>query len=241
MMGLRLGLNRNNGAERKYLAFYFTGTALPKAPSGIFRIQAVLNKKVTIDWGDGERTTIIGNANEYQSITHNYLSSNTYKIKIIGYKNLKYFSIYSNQFTGDLSGWDISGLTSLRLFYISSNQFTGGPILTENAAWNGGSHKINANSGITVLNISAILMGINTYDGEAGLLDAAGCASMADTKQGGIWGDYSGSPTPSELAEALKSLVKSKSWVITLQGVAQPGETGDGTGFPAGFGDWWRL
>jgi len=64
------------------------------------------------------------------------------------------------------------------------------------------------------------------------------CASLADTSQGGIWGDYSGTPAPSALAIALKDLnVKAE---LTIQGITIPGATGDGVGFPSGFGNWWR-
>ena len=64
--------------------------------------------------------------------------------------------------------------------------------------------------------------------------------SMADTTQGGIWGDFSGTPAPSTLATAYKTLIKTKSVTVTLNGITVPGGSGDGTGFPAGFGDWYR-
>lgn len=67
-------------------------------------------------------------------------------------------------------------------------------------------------------------------------------ASMADTNQGGIWGDFSGVAAPSDVAIAYKSLIKTKSVTITMQGIAVPGaDPSDGTGFPAGFGDWYRT
>jgi hypothetical protein len=65
-------------------------------------------------------------------------------------------------------------------------------------------------------------------------------SSMANTTQGGIWGDFEGEATPSALAIAYKSLIKTKSVTVTLTGIAVPGASGDGTGFPAGFGDWYR-
>jgi peptidoglycan/xylan/chitin deacetylase (PgdA/CDA1 family) len=64
--------------------------------------------------------------------------------------------------------------------------------------------------------------------------------SLADTSQGGIWGNFSGAATPSALATALKTLIKTKLVTMTLVGIAIPGASGDGTGFPAGFGNWWR-
>ncbi len=65
-------------------------------------------------------------------------------------------------------------------------------------------------------------------------------ASMADTTQGGRWGTFDGEQTPSAVATALKTLVKTRLVIVSLNGVTMPGETGDGTGFPVGFGDWWR-
>lgn len=64
--------------------------------------------------------------------------------------------------------------------------------------------------------------------------------SMADTNQGGIWGDFDGETSPSALATAYKTLIKTKGVTVTLNGITVPGVSGDGTGFPAGFGDWYR-
>jgi hypothetical protein len=66
-------------------------------------------------------------------------------------------------------------------------------------------------------------------------------ADMSDTNQGGIWGDFSGTDDPSDLATAYKTLIKTKSVSVTLNGITVPGTSGDGTGFPAGFGDWYRT
>lgn len=64
--------------------------------------------------------------------------------------------------------------------------------------------------------------------------------SMADTTQGGIWGDFSGDASPSTLATAYKTLMRTLTVTVALRGITAPGATGDGTGFPAGFGDWYR-
>ena len=67
--------------------------------------------------------------------------------------------------------------------------------------------------------------------------------SQVDTEQGGIWGRYDVSPAqPSQLAIDLKTIVKTNgvTLVVYRWGCQIPAETGDGTGFPAGFGDWWR-
>ncbi len=58
------------------------------------------------------------------------------------------------------------------------------------------------------------------------------------------WGEMVGdSFVPSELAVALKTVVITKEGVINLSaaGLAMPIESGDGVGFPEGFGDWWRV
>jgi len=68
---------------------------------------------------------------------------------------------------------------------------------------------------------------------------ATGMESMADTAIPGRWFSAAGEPT--EVAVALKTLVKDKSVVVSLKGLTMPGTSGDGVGFPAGFGDWWRL
>lgn len=65
-------------------------------------------------------------------------------------------------------------------------------------------------------------------------------ASMADYNQGGIWGDFSGTATPSALATAYKALIRTRGNVLTVNGITAPGASGDGTGFPAGFGNWYR-
>lgn len=77
--------------------------------------------------------------------------------------------------------------------------------------------------------------------GEFNLSSAAtAMESMADTATPGRWFDENGEPT--EVAVALKTLAKEKNVVVSLKGLTMPGDTsGDGDGFPAEFGDWWRL
>lgn len=65
-------------------------------------------------------------------------------------------------------------------------------------------------------------------------------ASMADTNQGGAWGDFSGSAAPSALAIAYKNMIRTRTNTLSMNGIAAPGGSGDGTGFPAGFGNWYR-
>lgn len=75
------------------------------------------------------------------------------------------------------------------------------------------------------------------------IINGTYASSMADTNQGGIWGDFSGVPSPSSLATAFKTLWKTKLAHTSnkaIKGITAPGASGDGTGFPAGFGDWYR-
>jgi len=67
---------------------------------------------------------------------------------------------------------------------------------------------------------------------------SAAMASMADEAIPGRWFSSAGEPT--EVAQALKTLVKEKNVSVVLKGLTMPGESGDGVGFPTGFGDWWR-
>ena len=67
---------------------------------------------------------------------------------------------------------------------------------------------------------------------------ATAMESMADTNIPGRWFSKAGQPT--EVAVALKTLVKEKSVVVTLKGLTMPGVSDDGDGFPVGFGYWWR-
>jgi hypothetical protein len=100
-----------------------------------------------------------------------------------------------------------------------------------------------AGSGLSITELSNLIYDVSlaTWAGSSRSFAFAGNnASMADTNQGGIWGDFSGVPAPSALATAYKTLIKTKSVTMYLLGIAVPGVSGDGTGFPAGFGDWYR-
>jgi len=146
-----------------------------------------------------------------------------------------------NTLTGDLAAAP-AGLT---YFDIRGNNtistYTGG------RAWNANLNYLRllpaAGSGLSVSELSALIADVDgsAWGGSSRTLIVNGNnASMADTNQGGIWGDFDGETTPSALATALKSLVRTKSVTVSLTGIAIPGGTGDGTGFPAGFGDWYR-
>jgi hypothetical protein len=42
------------------------------------------------------------------------------------------------------------------------------------------------------------------------------------------------------VAVALKTLAIDKNVIVSLKGLTMPDESGDGAGFPVGFGNWWR-
>ena len=103
---------------------------------------------------------------------------------------------------------------------------------------------INNSGGLTAEEQAFLLIGKanRTWVGSGGVFNlasaAAAMASMADTNIPGRWFSEAGQPT--EVAVALKTLVKEKGVVVSLKGLTMPGESGDGVGFPTGFGDWWR-
>ena len=67
--------------------------------------------------------------------------------------------------------------------------------------------------------------------------------SQIDTVDGGRWGSYANGNNPSELAMTLKEIVRGKQIALMIYNwqCELPQETGDGIGFPVGFGDWWRI
>ena len=78
-------------------------------------------------------------------------------------------------------------------------------------------------------------------EGAGGITLTENHASMADTDQGGIWGDFSATHVPTALAVGAKKLVSEHGVSVNINGIVWPGEADDGTGLPAGFGDWWRA
>ncbi len=161
-----------------------------------------------------------------------------------------------------LSG-SIANLSSLILLYCTgSNTLTGSNALLTLAAYTRvtGSNTISygthiwpastsyfyisaqPGSGWSIANISQAIIDASaaTWAGTVFNLADADHSSMADTNQGGIWGDFDGETSPSALATAYKTLMRTKSVVVQLVGIVAPGGSGDGTGFPAGFGDWYR-
>lgn len=98
-------------------------------------------------------------------------------------------------------------------------------------------------SGLSKVSISNLLIDVDdtTWAADSYIIFPAPNETMADTNQGGLWGDFSGAAAPSDVAIALKSLVVTKGVDVQLRDIVLPGGSGDGTGFPAGFGDWYRA
>ena len=81
-----------------------------------------------------------------------------------------------------------------------------------------------------------------TWVGTNGAFNLASTAtameSMADTSIPGRW--FSAAGVPTGVAVALKTLAIDKNVIVSLKGLTMPDESGDGAGFPVGFGNWWR-
>lgn len=146
----------------------------------------------------------------------------------------------NNTISGDL-GAVVNGITGyVNLVPCAMTTYTGG------AVWSGPSRVIispSAGYGYDQTEVANVIIDINngTSVPSSKIITLGGSnASMADTTQGGIWGDFEGETSPSALATAYKNLIRVRSNTVTLNGITVPGGSGDGTGFPAGFGDWYR-
>jgi hypothetical protein len=166
-------------------------------------------------------------------------STNAPKISgnLEAFTNLTQLMIYGNStLTGDIA--TLSSTNTIRIHYANRTTYS-------TRAWSVVlAFIVVAESGYgwSVADISQCLIDLSsaTWGGVKRVGLASPHSSMADTNQGGIWGDFNEGDSPSALATALKVLVKGKNVTISLNGITLPGETGDGSGFPAGFGDWWR-
>lgn len=143
----------------------------------------------------------------------------------------------TNLITGDLTPV-IANISWLYLPACAMTTYVGG------ATWKNLSFTFNpsAGYGLPVPDYSRMIIDLsNSSSLSAKTLTIRGSnASLADTAQGGIWGTFSGETSPSALAVAYKNLIKVKTCSLLLNGVQAPGASGDGTGFPAGFGNWYR-
>jgi len=170
--------------------------------------------------------TVTGNLpSDWKSMSTFYcIGSNTIDGNLPSdWKSMTYFYCYgSNTISGITDGaYAGNPASSMRYLRLNSNNNLGGlnardqEFLLINKAsrtWSGG-----------VFNLAS---------------SATAMESMADEAIPGQWFDENKQPT--EVAVALKTLVKEKGVVVSLKGLTMPGESGDGVGFPTGFGDWWR-
>lgn len=145
----------------------------------------------------------------------------------------------SNTLSGSVGG--LNNITYLRIIGGQNTVTYGARVLPANTSYYGVTPA--SGSGWSVADITAAIneAAATTWAGER--LFAFGNvyqASMANTTQGGIWGDFSGEAAPSALAVNLKTLVQTRTVTVSLNGITIPLAEGDGAGFPAGFGNWWR-
>lgn len=149
------------------------------------------------------------------------------------------YLVFATSISGDIGVNNVvNGITYFRI---------GGQLVnyTSGAVWSNATINIqpSVGYGFNIAALSAIL--IDMYNSAVisskAITLTGSSASMADTNQGGIWGDYSGAAAPSTLATAFKNLAKTRSNTVTLKGITIPGGSDDGVGFPAGFGNWYRL
>lgn len=221
------------------------GTGTTQTPTG--SIAALINLTVFSCYGANTITGSINALNKVTSLSNHSASNDTI-------------------FTGDFTG--MTAATSLFLFNGTKHEVTGDIGGAGNAAWIYGMAELrlsscrvttytagsnfsnvrfevtaNAGYGWDQTEISNIFINMNNSavgptSKPINILGAN--ASMADYNQGGIWGDFSGTATPSALATAYKALIRTRGNVLTVNGITAPGASGDGTGFPAGFGNWYR-
>lgn len=148
------------------------------------------------------------------------------------------YLVASSTVYGDIGGIGtaavVNGMTTLILNACGTITYTSG------ATWSNTTVQILNSLTQTIISNMLIDMATAGPTSKAINFNNANNDSMADTTQGGIWGDFDGETTPSTLATALKTLAVTRSCTVALYGITLPGGTGDGTGFPAGFGDWYR-
>ena len=158
---------------------------------------------------------------------------------ITNFTSLTYL-VFPARLSGDIGSANmVNGITTLILNPCRMNTYTGG------ATWSNAAVTINPSTGYGYdqTEIGNIIIDMNnSASGPASKTIAlqGANASMADTNQGGIWGDFSGVPAPTALATAYKNMIRVKLNTLTLNGITVPGVSGDGSGFPAGFGNWYR-
>ncbi|NCU33255.1 MAG: hypothetical protein EOM23_10080 [Candidatus Moranbacteria bacterium] len=98
-------------------------------------------------------------------------------------------------------------------------------------------------SGLPLFNLSLLIIDLSLSSWSTAsptLSISPPSASLYDIIDGGLWGYYEEDIVPSSLAVSYRNLIKVKGVSVSLPGIIQPGTSGDGVGFPPGFGDWFR-
>jgi len=116
-----------------------------------FVFQLPVGKKIKVNWGNGDITTLNGAGTSNITATSNYTITGNYNITITGnlddittidinqnnlsgdlstwdlsnWVNLKHLYLFINNLSGDLSTWDLSKLTKLEGLFLAHNNFSG--------------------------------------------------------------------------------------------------------------------
>lgn len=92
--------------------------------SGSINTDITFSGDMSINWGDGNIITYVGNSPSFIEINYTYTNSQINEIKFIGnYKNIEYMNVSSNYFSGDITDWTV--LTKLNNLLCHNNNFTG--------------------------------------------------------------------------------------------------------------------
>lgn len=200
---------------------------------------AVTNTKLTSIDVDAS-TNFSGDITGLTGLTFlNVRDTNTITGSLANKTSLTYlYMVASASCYGDIGGSGtaamVNGITTLVLNSCGTITYTPG------ATWSNATVQILNSLTQTIISNMLIDMAVAGPTSKGINFNNATNASMADTAQGGIWGDFDGETSPSALATAYKNLIQVRSNTVTLNGITVPGISGDGVGFPAGFGDWYR-
>ena len=159
-----------------------------------FVFQLPVGKKIKVNWGNGDITTLNGAGTSNITATSNYTITGNYNITITGnlddittidinqnnlsgdlstwdlskLTKLEGLFLAHNNFSGDLSTWDLSAMTSLISFYIYNNKFTNIFTLKNNTSWNNINILLQENRLIDNSKISTFFETLNSFAGTNG-------------------------------------------------------------------------
>lgn len=199
---------------------------------------------LTYYFNAGDNTTTGDIKNLPQDLTYYYNTGNNTTYGDI--KNLPTgLTTYLNTGNNETYG-DIKDLPAEIFYFYNRNNYQANTY-TAGRSWANNMQRIyyrpGPGLGLSIIEITNLLVDLSVIDNWTANKDIYLLGSnpnMSDTSQGGIWGSYDSGYNPSDLAIALKILVKIKDVDVSLNNITFPDEFGDGSGFPINFGDWWR-